>query len=71
MAKINHANKKDNECFQYTATVALNHEEIKNDLQRITKIKSLINKYNQEGINVSSEIDHWNKSVNNSFKLSY
>ena len=30
----------------------LNHEEIKKDLQRIIKIKPLINKYNWEGINV-------------------
>ena len=26
---INPINKKDNKCFQYTVTVALNHEEIK------------------------------------------
>ena len=35
-------------CFQYSVTVALNHEEIK---KRITKIKPFINKYNWEGIN--------------------
>ena len=29
-------------------TVALNHEEIKEDPQKITKIKSFINKYNCE-----------------------
>ena len=28
-ATINPINKKDNECFQYTVTVALNHEEKK------------------------------------------
>ena len=26
---INPINKKDNKCFQYAVTVALNHEEIK------------------------------------------
>ena len=31
----------DNKCFQYTATVALNHEETRNHPQRISKIKSL------------------------------
>ena len=36
----------DNKCFQYTATVALNHEETRNHPQRISKIKSFINKYN-------------------------
>ena len=48
---INSINKKDNKCFQYTVTVALNHEEIKKYLQRITKIKPFINKYNWERIN--------------------
>ena len=35
---INPINKKDNKCFQYAVTVALNYEEIKKDPQRITKI---------------------------------
>ena len=43
---INHVNKGDNKRFQYTVTVLINYEEIKKDLQRITKIKPLINKYN-------------------------
>ena len=45
-ATINPINKKDNECFQYAITVVVNYDEIKKDLQRITKIKSFINKYN-------------------------
>ena len=45
-ATINSINKEDNKCFQYAATVALNHEEIKKDLQRISKSKPFINKYN-------------------------
>ena len=36
-------NKKDNKYFQYAVTVALNYEEIKKDLQKITKIKPFIN----------------------------
>ena len=36
--------------FQYTATVTLNHEEIKRP-QRISKIKPFLNKYNWKGIN--------------------
>ena len=32
-----------------------NYEGIKNDLQRITKIKSFINKYNWKGVNFPSE----------------
>ena len=42
---INPINEKDNKCFVYDVTVALNYEEIKKDLQRITKIKSFINEY--------------------------
>ena len=33
----------------------LNHEEIKQDLQRITKIKPFMNKHNWEGIKFPSE----------------
>ena len=57
-AIINPINKKDNKCFQYAITVALNYEEIKKDPQRITKIKPFINKYNWKGINVPSEKDY-------------
>ena len=38
--------------LQYAATVALNYEEIKNNLQRI---KSFINKYYWEGLNFPSK----------------
>ena len=54
---INPINKKDNKCFQQAVTVALNHEEIKKDLQRITKIEPFTNKYNQVEINFPSEKD--------------
>ena len=39
----------------------LNYEEMRKDLQRITKIKLFINKYNWEGINFPSEKDDWKK----------
>ena len=32
---------EDDKCLQYVATVALNHEEIKRDLQRISKLSLL------------------------------
>ena len=35
-------------CFQCTKTVTLNHEQIKKDPQKITKIKPFIDKYNWE-----------------------
>ena len=40
-ATINLINEKYNKCFQYSITVALNHEEIKKDLQRIKKLNLL------------------------------
>ena len=39
---INPVNKKDNKCFQYAVTVALNHEEIQKDWQRITNINPFL-----------------------------
>ena len=39
----------------------LNHEEIKKDQQRITKIKTFINKNRWEGINFPSEKYDWKK----------
>ena len=56
---INLIIKKDNKCFQYAVTFAVNNEEIKKDAQRITKNKPFINKYNWLGINFPSEKDDW------------
>ena len=56
-ATVNPINKKDDKCFQYAVTVALNYQEIKNGPQRITKIKAFINKCNWEGINFPSKKD--------------
>ena len=54
---INPINKNDNKCFQYAATLALNHKEIGKDSRRITKIKPFIDKYNWEGVNYPLEKD--------------
>ena len=53
---INPINKKD-KYFQYAVKVTLNYEEIQKDLQKITKIKPFINRYNWDGINFLSEED--------------
>ena len=45
-ATINPQNKKDDKCFQYAITVALNHEQIKNHPARISKINHFIDQYN-------------------------
>ena len=43
-ATINHIND-DDKCFQYVATVALNHEKIGKILPSIAMIKPLMKKY--------------------------
>ena len=70
-ATKNPINKKDNNCFQYAVTVALNYEEIKKEPQRITKIKPFINKYNWEGINFPSEKDDWKKFDKNNVTIAF
>ena len=59
ISRLNNNNKKtttinpeneDDKCFQYGATVALNYEEIESPPERVSNIKSSINKYNCEGI---------------------
>ena len=57
---INPKNKNDNKCFQYATTVALNHEQIEKDLQRISRIKHFINKYDWKNINLPSQKEDWN-----------
>ena len=44
-ATINPKNS-DDKCFQYALTVALNHEQIKSDPERISNIKTFIDQYN-------------------------
>ena len=52
-ATINPKNK-DGKGFQYTLTVALNHEQIKDHPERISKIKRFIDKYNWKEIDFPS-----------------
>ena len=58
---INPINKKYDKCFYCAVTAMTNHEEIKKDLQRITKIEPFINKYNWEEIYFISRKDDWKK----------
>ena len=43
---INPKNKKDDNCFKYALTLALNHQNIEKDHQRTSKIKPFINQHN-------------------------
>ena len=49
-ATINPKNINDDNCFQYSIAVALDHKNIGIDLQRILKIKPFITRYNWDGI---------------------
>ena len=48
--------------IEYTATVALNYEEIKWNPESVTNVKPFINKYNWKGINYPSK-NRWLKNV--------
>ena len=56
-------NPKNNDYkyFQYTVTVALNHDKINKDPQRVSKIKTFINQYNWNGIDFPSTGKDWKK----------
>ena len=57
-ATINPKNK-DNKYFQYSITVALNHQNIENHPERISNIKPFIDKYNWKGIDFPAGIKDW------------
>ena len=63
-ATINPKNK-DNECFKHAITVALNHQSIKKDPQRISKIKPFIDQYKWKGIEFPSHSKDWKKFEQN------
>ena len=47
---INPKNTKNNNCFQYAITAALNHQNIDHHPERISKLKPFINNYNWKDI---------------------
>ena len=53
-AIINPQNKYDNNCFEYTISVALNHQNIKNNPERISNVKPFIDKYNWKDIDIKA-----------------
>ena len=59
-ATINPKNNDDT-CFQYFLAVALNHEQIKKDSQRISKIAPFIDQYNWKEIDFPSHRKDWKK----------
>ena len=53
-ATINPKNYGDNNCYQYSITVSLNNQNIRNNSEEISKIKTFINKYNWKDIDFPS-----------------
>ena len=62
---VNPKNGEDNKCFQYALTVALNHEKIKENPERISKIKPFINQHNWSDIDFPSTGKDWKKFASN------
>ena len=56
-------NPKDNyyKCFQYAVTVALNHDKINKNPQRVSKVKPFIDQYNWNDIDFPSTSKDWKK----------
>ena len=50
---------KDNKCFKYAITVALNHEKIKKDPQIIWKIEPFMSPYEWKNINFQATSKDW------------
>ena len=59
-------NNDNDKCFQYAITAALNHEQIKSNLQRIAKKKNpFINQYDWNEKNFLSKARDWKKFETN------
>ena len=67
-ATINPKNK-DNKCFQYAITAALNHQKIENHPERISNIKPFIDQYNWKGIDFQAGIKDWKKFEQNNKEI--
>ena len=63
-ATINPKNKDNDKCFQYSITVALNHQNIESHPGRISNIKLFVDQYNWEGID-DVGIKDWKKFERN------
>ena len=60
----------DHKCFQYAVTLALNIDKINDPLERISKIKPFIEKYNWKDIDFPSASKDWKKfELNNEVAL--
>ena len=67
-ATINPKNK-DDKCFQYSITVALNHQKIESHPERISNIEPFIDQYNWEGIEFPAGIKDWKRFERNNKRI--
>ena len=58
---INLKNTKNNNCFQYAITAALNYQNINHNPERISKLEPFINNYNWKDIEFPSHSKDWRK----------
>ena len=63
-ATINPKNK-DNKCFRYSITVALNHQNVENHPEKILNIKPFIDQYNWKSIDFPARVKDWKKFERN------
>ena len=56
---INTKNTKNNNCFQYAITAALNHHNIDHHPERISKLGPFIDKYNWKDVEFPSHSKDW------------
>ena len=56
---------KDNECYKYSITAALSHQNIENHPERISNLKPFIDQYNWKGIEFPSHSKDWQKFEQN------
>ena len=62
---INTKTTKDNSCFQYAITAALNYQNIGHHSERISKLKPFINNYNWKDMEFPSHSKDWSdKNLN-------
>ena len=55
----------DHKCFQYAVTLALNHDKIDRNPQRISKIRPFIDQYNWKDIDFPATSKDWKKFEQN------
>ena len=60
-ATTNPKNKKDSKCFKYAITVALNHQRIGNNPQRILRIEPFMGQYEWKNIDFPAALKDWKK----------